>query len=179
MTTPVERAAELIKSGGVVCHATEGVWGFACNPWNETAVSRILTIKHRSWEKGLLVIGANASHFAAEFAGCSVDQEREVVASWPGAHTWILPNTRFEKWVTGSRNTVGCRVPGHVQARELCALAGVLISTSANISNGADTLQYEQADERFAAQVDYVLPGAVIEAGKASTIRALDGTVLR
>ncbi|MEZ5594889.1 MAG: Sua5/YciO/YrdC/YwlC family protein [Pseudomonadales bacterium] len=55
--------------GGVVLHATEGVWGLACDASDTTAVSRILTIKRRAATKGLILIGGLAAAFADELAG--------------------------------------------------------------------------------------------------------------
>ena len=30
-------AADVLRSGGIVAHATEGVWGLACDPFDGTA----------------------------------------------------------------------------------------------------------------------------------------------
>ncbi len=38
------RAARCLRRGGVVAHATEGVWGLACDPFNATAVGRLVTL---------------------------------------------------------------------------------------------------------------------------------------
>ena len=51
-------AARVIERGGVVLHATEGVWGLACNPFNARAVRMILEWKGRPASKGLIVIAA-------------------------------------------------------------------------------------------------------------------------
>ena len=54
--TDVVNAAVCLKAGGVIAHATEGVWGLACDPFNRKAVDRILTIKGREAAKGMLLI---------------------------------------------------------------------------------------------------------------------------
>ena len=43
----LEVAAGVILSGGVILHATEGVWGLACDPFSEAAVRRISSMKRR------------------------------------------------------------------------------------------------------------------------------------
>ena len=179
MNAALQSAARIIAQGGVVCHATEGVWGFACDPFCAAAVQRVLDIKARPADKGLLVIGATREDFSVELAACTPAQTEAVCVTWPGAHTWILPNSRFSALITGGRPTVGCRVPAHAQARSLCAAAGVLVSTSANLSNEAASVTHDEAEAQFASLVDLVLPGEVNNPGHASTIHQLDGTLVR
>jgi len=176
----LERAAATLEAGGVVLHATEGVWGLACDPLKEVAVQRILALKGRAMEQGLLLIGADASVFAAELARQTDALAAAARASWPGPHSWILPNVSYPHWVTGGRDTVGCRVPGHPQARALCAAFGAaLVSTSANRSGEPAIVDERHARREFAGEVDLMLPGQVLQPGKASTIHGLTGEILR
>ena len=99
----VQIAAQVICDGGIVVHATEGVWGFACDPFNEDAVLRVLALKQRSVDKGLIVIGAGAEDFARQLMQIASARRAVVTASWPGRHTWVLPNVDYPKWVTGGR----------------------------------------------------------------------------
>ena len=50
-------AAQIIRAGGVVAHATEGVWGLACRPDCDSAIEKILKIKGRDDRKGFLLLG--------------------------------------------------------------------------------------------------------------------------
>ena len=173
-------ATRVLKQGGIVAHATEGVWGFACDAFDRRAVRRIVDIKRRNSGKGLILIGASKQAFAAELAGLSCDVRTDVLASWPGPHTWILPNTRFGALVTGGRSTVACRVPGHDQARSLAERFGrPLVSTSANVSGGPALTVQEEVERHFAAEVDYVLSGQVMNPGVPSTIHEIGGRILR
>ncbi len=176
----LRKAAAILKAGGVILHATEGVWGFACDPFNADAVEAVLAIKGRQADKGFIVIGAQAHYFSDQLEGLSEAQKQAIQATWPGAHTWILPDTIYPDIIRGGRTTLACRVPGHSQARDLCELIGnTLISTSANRSGEPSLTTQTQAEEVFGEQVGYVLPGAVLNPGKASTIHSLDGAVLR
>ena len=60
----VLEAAREIRAGAVIAYPTEAVWGLGCDPWNEEAVDRLLAIKNRSVDKGLILAGA-ASGFVA------------------------------------------------------------------------------------------------------------------
>lgn len=176
----IAKAVGKLKSDGVILHATEGVWGLACDPWSEIAVRRLLSFKKRSIEQGLILIGASARYFSAELAALRADERSAINASWPGPVTWVVPNERFPFWVTGRHSTVAIRVPGHAQARKLShKFGGPLISTSANPSGAPSALTEDQARDYFETQVDQVLPGHVLRPGAASVIRALDGTAIR
>ena len=176
----VRRAVRHLRRGGVVAHATEGVWGLACNPFDRNAVGRILALKGRSPKKGLIVIGASADCFAQELQFLPVADRRMVEASWPGAVSWILPNRRFPAWIVGSGGGVAARVPGDAQARRLCAgFGGPLVSTSANPSGHPATADVLRVRLWFQGRIDYLLPGRTQGRQGPSQLRTLAGDVLR
>jgi len=179
------RAARTLAAGGIVAHATEGVWGLACDPFDELAVKRLLRLKQRSPSHGLILIGAGCEDFRAELAMLDAADREEVVESWPGAVTYLLPNVQFPEWITGGRDRVAVRVPGHEQARALAArFGGPVVSTSLNVSGRPAARDYLQALNRFPRALfptssDYVLPGVVAGRSGPSEIRLPGGTTLR
>jgi L-threonylcarbamoyladenylate synthase len=174
------RAADVLRQGGVIAHATEGVWGLACDAADRSAVERIVAMKQRDAHKGLIVIAGAAADFAQELALLSKAQTTAVTTSWPGHVTWILPNVRFSELITGGRATVACRVPAHLQARELCRAVGrILVSTSLNVSGEPPITEYSTAAREFSSVVDFVLPGIVDQPGKSSRISTINGETLR
>jgi L-threonylcarbamoyladenylate synthase len=184
-------AVRSLRRGGLVLHATEGVWGLACDPGNASAVALLLALKARPVNKGLIVIGACAGWFSAELAGVDPRVSQRVVESWPGAVTWVLPSRRFAPWVTGGRDTVAVRVPGHPQARALChAFGAPLVSSSANRAGRPPARRHLRArafvrDLRRRGLVSrrgeelYLLPGETLGLNRASDIRGPDGSCLR
>lgn len=176
----VSRAARVLKAGGIVLHATEGVWGLTCDPFNVEAVSRILLLKGRSVAKGLILVGGGPGHFAEELDTLEPSARVQVESTWPGAVTWVLPSNRFPEWVGGGRETVAVRVSGHPQVRALCdRFGGPLVSTSANPSGRPPATSQIRARAYFQGRVDYILPGEVLQAGAPSRIQTLGGQVLR
>jgi L-threonylcarbamoyladenylate synthase len=176
----LSRAARVLAAGGVLLHATEGVWGLACDPFNRQAVKRILELKQREVSKGLILIGSSAEDFSPELAALGAAESAAVQASWPGAQTWILPNHRFPAWISGGRDSVAVRVSGHPQVRALCAaFAAPIVSTSANPGGRSPARNRLQARAYFHRHVDYVLPGEVGDQRGPSCIRMPDGAVLR
>ena len=173
-----------MRAGGLVAHATEGVWGLACDPFNGRSVARLLAVKDRDPAKGLIVIGACAAFFEPELAVLPESTRAEVESSWPGAVSWLVPNARFPWWISGKRrpgqNRVAIRVPGHDQARAICAaFGGPLVSTSANPAGRPSTASELRVRRWFQSRVDYVVPGCTAARNRPSELRTLEGLVLR
>lgn len=174
----LRRAAQVIRRGGIVAYATEGVFGLGCDPRNRNAVLRLLRIKRRSSSKGLILIAANAGQLRRYV----LDLPARTLASWPGPHTWLVrPAADTPQWITGGRDRVAVRVTAHPQAAALCRTAGMaIVSTSANLSGQPAARNWREAQARLGTKVDLILRGRVQQAGKVSSITdAISGEVLR
>lgn len=194
-TWHLRRAARVLEGGGVVVHATEGVWGLACDPFDPVAVTRLLDLKGRSASKGLIVIADDPEAFGPELNSLEASERSRVLESWPGAVTWLLPNRQFPGWITGGRDTVALRVPAHEQARALVTAAGgPLVSTSANPAGRPAPRTGLQAHIRLTQLLRrpravrsapgrhrdiYLLPGQTLGRRGPSEIRTLKGVALR
>jgi|TARA_B110000967_G_scaffold179762_1_gene195544 L-threonylcarbamoyladenylate synthase len=170
-------AVDVLQRGGILAHATEGVWGLACDPLNFAAVQGILKIKARSEDKGLLLLGASSEFFADQLSALNATDRQTIEDSWPGHVTWILPDTEYPAWVSGGRTTVACRVPDHEQARAITANMGrPIASTSLNLAGKPPLKTYAEAFAQFAHIVDMVLPGQIGKATGPSKILQLQGS---
>lgn len=180
-TDALREAVAVLRRGGVVAHANEGVWGLACDPFDAAAVARVVDLKGRTAAKGLIVVAAEAQAFAPELNALSKVAAARVRASWPGAVTWVVPSARFPEWITGGRGSVAIRVPGHAQARALAAaFDGPMVSTSANRSGDAPCRTAEAVRQTLRAGIDYLLPGEVGDrAGPSRIFDALSGETIR
>ena len=179
MITPeLTRAARIIRNGGIVAYATEYCFGLGCDPMNRSAVLRLLRIKRRRVNQGLILIAADADQL-----GRYVDNIPTAVrATWPGAHTWLLePRADVPVWITGDHSRIAVRVTAHPQAAALCQAAGMaIISTSANRAGGKPVRRFRDAVYRFRGAVDYVLPGRVGRSLAPTPIRdAASGALIR
>ena len=158
----LEHAALVLRDGGVVAHACEGVWGLACDPWNKQSVERVAAIKERGLEKGLILIAASSSDFKPELGALTERSLALVLESWPGNQSWVVESARFPDWITGGRDSVAVRVPGSTQARSLAhRFGGPLVSTSANKSGLPPALTEAAVRLAFEREVDYILPGDI------------------
>ena len=64
--TPDE-AAKVLRRGGVIAYPTEAVWGLGCDPFDETAVMRLLAIKQRPVDKGVILIAGTLAQFCERY----------------------------------------------------------------------------------------------------------------
>lgn len=164
-----------LLAGGVVAYPTEGVWGLGCDPWNADAVGRILAIKERPVDKGLIIIAAGYEQLAPFLAPLSSDLVYRLTERWPGPFTWVVEhNGSLPDWVTGNRPTIAVRVPGHPIARALCRHAGIpLVSTSANRSGRSALTDRLQVGLKLGAELDGIAPGKTFPGAQPSQIRDL------
>lgn len=177
----LRRAARVVGRGGVIAYPTEAVWGLGCNPWNPAAVARILDLKGRPASKGLIVIAATVAQLSPYVVFPSPEVRAQVVATWPGPVTWILPVTPgVPAWLRGGRGSLAVRVTAHPVAAALCRLAGPLVSTSANPAGRSPARSVLAVHRYFGARIDYRVPGATGSRSRPTEIRdARTGLVLR
>jgi L-threonylcarbamoyladenylate synthase len=178
----IDRAARVVLAGGVVAYPTEAVFGLGCLPRDRSAVRRVLAIKRRSWRKGLLLIGSDLAQLERYVVLPPEPRRGEIVASWPGPVTWVLPaRPRVPRWISGGRDTVAVRLTDHPVAARLCARVGeALVSTSANVSRRAPLRSARGVRRALGRAVDYVLAGATGGLAKPTVIKdARTGRILR
>lgn len=158
----IARAARCVRAGGLIAYPTEAVFGLGCLPNAFQALDRLLALKRRPWQKGLLLIAAEVAQLAP-FVILPADpaRRRELLASWPGPVTWVLSaQPGVPRAITGGRPTVGVRVTAHPIAAALCvAVGGALVSTSANVSRRPPLKSLLHVRRSFSGGLDYVLAG--------------------
>ena len=156
-----------------MAYPTEAVYGLGCDPWNAGTFLRLLTIKHRGIEKGVILIGASFSQLLPFVEEPEQQARRRLDADWPGPVSWLLPvRPGVPYWLTGGRKTLAVRVTAHREAALLCDFfGGALVSTSANISGRAPARSALGVRRRFGSAVDYVLTGQVGSERQPSEIR--------
>ncbi|MGQ9424833.1 L-threonylcarbamoyladenylate synthase [Gilvimarinus sp. F26214L] len=178
----IRRLAQRLREGQVIAYPTEAVWGLGCDPDNAEAVFKILELKGRAVNKGLILVAASVEQFAPYLTKVSADQLRQLQKSWPGPVTWLIPdNGRAPCWIRGEHASVALRVSAHPLVAGLCrAFGGPIVSTSANPAGRREARDGATVRRYFGARLDAVAPGRVGRAGKPSQIRDLmTGAILR
>jgi L-threonylcarbamoyladenylate synthase len=136
ITSEVTQIAAIIAQGGIVAYPTEAVFGLGCDPNNQAAVQRLLTLKQRPIEKGLIIIAANLAQLTDYILPLDAKLDAQLAKTWPGAVTWLLPASRATPcWITGQHSSIAVRVSAHDACQQLCQVYGkAIVSTSANPS---------------------------------------------
>ena len=178
----LRRAVGALQRGGVIAYPTESVYGLGCDPLEADAVARILELKRRPAEAGLILIGAELDHVRPWLDVGEEDLAR-LAETWPGPVTWVVPcHADAPGWITGGRDTVAVRVTAHPVAAALCRGFGrAIVSTSANRRGRPPARSALQVRLRFAAEsIDYVVPDDTGGTGRPTEIRDLrSGRILR
>ena len=178
----IRRAAAVIADGGVIAYPTEGVYGLGCDPDDHDAVMRLLEIKRRPVELGLILIAADIDQLRDYIAPLSNAELARMNKSWPGPQTWLVPAADdAPSWLTGRHTTIAVRVTAHPVASRLCSACGhALVSTSANVSGRPPARDVLAVQRMLRDELDYILGGPVGTLGKPTPIRDLSsGKTLR
>ncbi len=156
----VARAAEVLRSGGVIIYPTDTVYGFGCSILRADAVERVYRIKRQDRTKPFSFICSDLSHIS-EYAVVSNEAFRLMKRLVPGPYTFLLPASRMKqvpKSVITKRKTVGIRVPDNRVCQALIRELGHPL-LSASVTDGAGEIlnSPEEIEAQFASQVDLIL----------------------
>ena len=180
----VTEAVATLQAGGVIAYPTEAVWGLGCDPRQRSSVERLLRIKQRPVEKGVIVVASKLEVLAdwLNLTALPTPRLRAVLASWPGPNTWILPaSTHAPEWITGRHCGIAVRLSAHPQVRALCqAWMAPLVSTSANLSGRRPARTRSELDPALLGELDGLLDGDTSGLAQPTPIHdALTGEILR
>lgn len=175
-------AAQLLRQHAVIAYPTEAVWGLGCSPWSELAVEKILHLKQRPVEKGLILLASCFTQLEPFLRGLDSALIARIQAPCAKPTTWLVPNNgAAPAWITGGRDTLAVRITQHPIAAALCELSGdLLVSTSANPQGLPPARTAEEARAYFSGLIDGFTPGEVGAAANPSEIRDIvSGEVIR
>ncbi|MHC3469472.1 L-threonylcarbamoyladenylate synthase [Streptomyces sp. 7R007] len=176
-TSDIEKAAQVLRAGGLVALPTETVYGLGANAEDPAAVARIFQVKGRPPTHPLIV------HIGA--ADQLDDWVEEVPATarllaehfWPGPLTLVLRRgRRVPLEATGGLETVAVRVPDHPLALALLsAFGGGVTAPSANRFGSVSPTTADHVRAELGDAVDFVLDGGPCQVGVESTIVDVTG----
>ncbi|MBR2716770.1 MAG: threonylcarbamoyl-AMP synthase, partial [Oscillospiraceae bacterium] len=176
LTDNVDRAAELVRGGGLVAVPTETVYGLAGNGLDPAAVERIYEVKGRPARKPLSLMVAGADAMAALWAEVPPAAAALAERFWPGpltlvakARSGVIPPA-----VLAGGDTVGLRCPDSEKTLELLRRCGVpLAAPSCNPSGAESPRTAAEVLAYFDGRIDAVIDGGACALGTESTVAGL------
>jgi len=172
MTSEIEAAVNVLRSGRLVAFPTETVYGLGADATRDEAVARLYRVKARPANHPVIVHiadDAELDHWAAEPSDAA---RRLAQQCWPGPLTLLVNRPdRIASIVTGGRNTVGLRVPAHPMALALLrAFGGGIAAPSANRFGRVSPTTAQHVRDDLGDDVDLILDGGPCRVGVESTI---------
>lgn len=169
----IRQAIVCVNQGGLIAYPTEAVYGLGCDPDNEPALQRLLELKQRDPNKGLILISDDFCRLKPYLDYVEPTMAQRAFDSWPGPYTWLWP-VRFgvSRLLHGQFDTLAVRVTDHPVVRDLCRYLGKpLVSTSANPAALVPAKSAQQVKQYFGNEVDMIVDAPLGDAIRPSEIR--------
>jgi len=170
MTTAVEQ----YQKGGVIAYPTEAVFGLGCDPDNIVAVKKLLQIKNRPRNKGLILLASDYSQLRPYIDENKLSDEQltEILSHWPNGITQLLPrNEQLSEWLCGDFKSIAVRITDQPDVVALCEKVGKpIVSTSANLSGEEPAKCWQDISPLLAKKLDFIIKGQTLGYNLPSTI---------
>ncbi len=135
----IRRAAEVIRTGGVIAYPTDSCYALGCHIGDKDALERVRRIRQADRHHHFTLMCRDLTEIG-RFARIDTWQFRLLKAGTPGPYTFVLPATREAPKVmlNDRKKTVGVRLPQHTTALALLSLLGEPLMSSTLILPGED-----------------------------------------
>ena len=167
----INRAAVVIKEGGVVAFPTETYYGLAVDPFNPEALQRLFQVKKRSLDKPILTLVENVDQLSLLAREIPALYRPLIKEFWPGPLTLLFPAlARLPSLLSAGTGDVGARISSHPVARSLVRACGFPVTaTSANISGHPAVCRAADIKPQL-SDIDLLIPFDHLVTGRVSTI---------
>lgn len=169
-------AAKVLDHGGVIAYPTEAVWGLGADPFQQAVVERILALKQRPMNKGLILISGQAEHFLPYLEPLDDTLVERFFSDQEKPTTWLVPDVleQIPYWVKGKHTTVAMRLTKHPVCAALSRyFGGLIVSTSANPATMPSAKSLCEVKRYFQDELDFCLSAPLGSAGQTSQIKDL------
>ena len=175
MKEQIQKALEVLRSGGIILYPTDTVWGIGCDATDPEAVAKVYAIKRREDSKSLVLLASDMDmicRYVKEVPEMAIQlvevNDKPMTIIYPDAicgsrpaSDGILPKADRHCLAfntVAEDGTVGIRVPMMDFCQQLVARLGrPLVSTSANISGEATPKKYAEISQEIKDAVDHIV----------------------
>jgi L-threonylcarbamoyladenylate synthase len=174
---PIERAAAILRAGGLVAFPTETVYGLGAHALDQAAVLRVFEAKGRPSYNPLIVHVTDAAGARRLVRAWPRTADQLAAAFWPGPLTLVLPRAdNVPDVVTAGLPQVAVRVPAHPVALALLRAARLpVVAPSANPSSAISPTTAAHVDKHMGRRVGLILDAGPTRLGIESTVVDLSG----
>lgn len=158
MKNQINKAFEVLKSGGIILYPTDTVWGLGCDATNVEAVAKIFALKNRADSKSLIILidtDNKLQSYVSEIPDVAYDlieyTEKPLTIIYDGAKN-------LAKNLINEDGSIAIRIPKHDFCQQLIQrFRKPIVSTSANISGEPTSSNFSKISEKIINGVDYVV----------------------
>lgn len=175
----VQRAADVLKAGGIAALPTETVYGLAANAFSPEAVAAIYAAKGRPAHNPVIVHVASAALARECSATWPALAEKLAGLFWPGPLTLVVPrSSRIPDIVSAGGETVGIRWPSHPLMQAVIRECGFpLAAPSANPSDQLSPSIAEHVIKGLGDRIPLIVDAGACNVGIESTVVDCTGAV--
>lgn len=168
----IQRAAQIIRDGGLVAFPTETVYGLGADGLNAEAAAKIYQAKGRPSDNPMILHISSKDDMMLLTETVTDDMQILMDAFWPGPLTMVVKAKPIVPSVTtGGLSTVGVRMPKTEAALKLIAYAGTPIAApSANTSGKPSPTTGMHVLDDLNGKIDAVIMGEACQIGIESTV---------
>ncbi|MGC3979300.1 MAG: L-threonylcarbamoyladenylate synthase [Paludibacteraceae bacterium] len=158
MNEEINKAIEVLRSGGVVLYPTDTIWGIGCDATNEEAVEKVYKIKQRAEAKSMLVLIDSPAKLNA-YVEQIPEMAWDLIEFTTKPLTIIYPEAKnLAKNLINEDKSIGIRVTSESFSKKLCErFRKPIVSTSANISGCVAPAFFDEVSEEIKSAVDYIV----------------------
>lgn len=170
--TVIERAGDILRTGGLVAFPTETVYGLGGDALNPESSKKIYAAKGRPSDNPLIV--HITSMEALQKIVTEIPEGARILSKrfWPGPLTMIFKkNDIVPRETTGGLDTVAVRMPSNkIAAAMIDAAGGYVAAPSANLSGRPSPTVAKYVIEDMNGRIDMIIDGGDSDVGLESTI---------
>lgn len=170
MKEEIQKALEVLRSGGIILYPTDTVWGIGCDATDPEAVAKVYAIKDREDSKSLVLLACDMDmicRYVKEVPEMAVQlvevNDKPMTIVYPDAVAGEKGNMKADRRclafnTVAEDGTVGIRIPMMDFCQQLVSKLGrPLVSTSANISGEPTPKKFSEISEEIKSAVDHIV----------------------
>jgi L-threonylcarbamoyladenylate synthase len=158
MKEDLQKAVNILKSGGTILYPTDTIWGIGCNATNAKAVDKIYAIKERS-KLNRFIILLDSPNKILDYVKEVPDILWDLLKNIDSPTTIIYPGAKnLPKNVIAKDGSIAIRIVKHEFCQKLIHILNKpIISTSANFSSEPSPVVFQDITEELKEKVDYIV----------------------